>query len=133
MAEGNEGQFDRRKEDVNVSALAVRVRGLEGRMELVEQGLHDNREELRENTKLTTRTNTLLDGTQEVLGIRQKVDEVYDIFDTTRSGFRLIGRTGDWIDRNGRRAFWFGAFAVAAWTYWKTGHLPEWARQILGI
>lgn len=124
MSDG-EGQFDRRKEDVNVAALALRVRGLEGRMELVERGLNDNRTELRENTILTTRTNTLIEGAEGAPGLREKVDDVYEIFDAARSGFRILGKTGDWMERNGKRAFWILAVVLAIGTYMKTGKWPD--------
>lgn len=125
----SEGQFDRRKEDVNVAALALRVKGLEGRMELVEEGLKANGDEMRENTKVTMRTNVHIEGTEQTLGIRAKVDEVYEIFDAARSGFRYLGRVGDWMERNGKRAFWIMACIIALGTYAKTGKwpaLPDW-------
>lgn len=50
--------FDRRWTDVNVEALAVRVTGLEGRVESLERDLKDNTVELRANTTLTKQVHT---------------------------------------------------------------------------
>lgn len=46
-------QFDRRKHDPNVAALALRVTALEQRMEQFDEGLRKNTVELKANTALT--------------------------------------------------------------------------------
>lgn len=54
MAQPDEShRFDRRSTDVNVQALAVRVAGLEARIEVVEKDMKANARELLANTALT--------------------------------------------------------------------------------
>lgn len=128
---------ERRNGDADLKSVAFRVNALESRMQLVEDGLKGSREEVRENTKITTRIRVLLEGTEvdangeRVQGMRDKVSEMYDTFDTAKSGFRMIGKAGDFIDRNGRRIFWLGLIAFAGMTYWKTGKLPDWLVSVI--
>lgn len=57
--------FDRRKTDVSVAALAVRVEGLEGRMELVESAVKINSRELAANTRLTRQVHEMAERTEQ--------------------------------------------------------------------
>lgn len=113
-------------------ALGLRVGGLEGRMASVELDVKGARKELRETSKIVLRTHVLIEGTQAVPGIRTKVDGMYEAFDTARSGFRLIGKVGDFIDSNGRRFFWVAIAVLAVGAYFKTGHFPDWLGKIVG-
>lgn len=136
MSNGNGNDpppFQRRTSDAVVSSLSLRVQGLENRMELVETGLRDNREELRENTKMTTRITHVLEGAGdgENTGMQGKVESMYDVFDTARSGFRMIGKTGDFLDRHGKKLFWIGVATVCGITYLKTGQFPKWLAGLL--
>lgn len=51
--------YDRRGTDVNVTALDVRVRGLEGRMEIVENKVETTNRELLANTELTKQVHSM--------------------------------------------------------------------------
>lgn len=58
-------KFDRRGTDPNVSALSVRVSGLEGRMEHVEQEVRANSRELVANTTLTRQVHTMAERVEQ--------------------------------------------------------------------
>jgi predicted phage tail protein len=114
-----------------IRALATRVQGLEGRMETVELDVRGVRDDLRENTTVSTRTHMLLEGTDEHKGMRDKVAEMYGVVETAQSGLKIIGALGDFIEKNGKRLFWIGLLFAAVITYLKTGHLPPWFVTIL--
>lgn len=59
-----EHSFDRRITDANMAALNIRVTGLEGRMEIVEQKQDDHARELFANTALTKQVHS---NTEEIV------------------------------------------------------------------
>lgn len=69
----DEHQFDRRATDANVSSLALRVAGLESRMEVMEKNQAANARELLANTALTrqvhTNTEAIVDAVQSLAGL----------------------------------------------------------------
>lgn len=90
MSQPEEHQFDRRVTDVNYAALNVRLAGVEGRVEVLEeQGKVTNRElgetklELRANTMLTRQSHDALYGTTEEPGMKDVVDHVRATLDGT--------------------------------------------------
>lgn len=114
--------FDRRSSDANVASLSFRVERLEDRMESVEDQVRNNNRELAANTALTE-------------DIHGKTADMFEIFDATRNGFRMIGSIGNFglkVIETGRKfakpLFWIVAVTIASVTYAKTGAwtMPEW-------
>lgn len=131
MAEGGD-QFDRRFEDVNVKALAIRLTGIESRVEVLEKSTVDNTTELKANTNLTKQVHEAVFGKDEGKGVQQLVEEMYAIVEMGKGFFAGISRwgarlasTSDWISKTIKR-FWWVIFMVGAGaTYVKTGKFPE--------
>ena len=83
--------------------------------------------------------------TQAILNrdVLVKVAEMYDILETAKSFFAVLGRLGRFLARIGagvmwaleglgkiaKPALWVLAFCAAAWAWWKTGTftLPNWS------
>lgn len=123
-----EHQFDRREGDLNVRALATRLKSVEDLQEV--HGL-----ELKGNTTLTKQLHEAVFGRADELGLQDKLTEMYDMFEATRNGFRMIASVGNFglrvIETAGKYArplFWIGAVAAACLTWAKTGtwQMPEW-------
>lgn len=155
MAE-DDHQFDRRTSDVNVQALSVRMQGLEGRLETLEEQGKRSAPELEKNTQMTTEVHEAVFGvpgefpglagmTRDVHkavfgegdkpGVQQLVQNISEIIETARGFFRGIGRVAsgagkasDFVSKSLRRFWWVIATAVAIYTYLKTGkwELPVW-------
>ena len=115
---------DRNASDANFDSLNIRVSALESRMESVEFEVKSNNRELEANTALTEQ-------------IHGKTFEMWEFFDSTRNGFRMIGKIGDFglkvIEFGGKLAkplLWIAAFTVAAAAWVKTGSftLPTWLK-----
>lgn len=149
-------QFDRRASDVNVEALSILVRGLTGRVEVLEEQGRRAAPELAKNTRMTgevheavfgvegefvglagmTRdVHAAVFGTDDKRGVLQLVENISDIIEKGRSFFAGLGRiasgTGrasDFISRNIKRFWWVIAAAIAIGTYLKTGRWewPAW-------
>lgn len=135
--------FDRRKSDVNVSALATRVAGLEERVELLEKGYTENTRELEANTRLTQQVHEVLhgrendpgiatkvdalqfalkgDGTEDAPGVAGKVDRMYDVFAAAAGGFKVLEYAGKIAKPIGIIA----AACAAVVTLVATGHWPR--------
>lgn len=126
-----EHKFDRRRTDVNVEALAMRMSGLELRVEtLEEQGRTANRE-LQANTKLTMQVHEAIFGRgtdEDDTGLAGKVKAVHDVFTDAKRGFAFLNGVADAGARWGKPIFWFVAICGAGLTYWKTGawRWPPW-------
>lgn len=115
---------DRLASDANFDALNIRVSALETRMEGVELEVKNSNRELAANTALTE-------------DIHGKTYEMYEIFDSTRNGFRMLGNVGDFglraIEFGGKLAkplLWIAALGVGAAAWVKTGNftLPNWLK-----
>lgn len=140
MAMSGDHQFDRRVTDVNVSALSTRMASLEGRVEVLENQGRDQSRELRANTVITGQAHdTALEvkaaviGDNESPGLKGRVDEMYEIFEGARNGFRVLGKAGNagiWIADRAQKIIWIGIAIAAVVTFFKTGHLPEWAVKL---
>lgn len=114
--------FDRRATDPHVSQLSLRMGALENRVESLEMETRDNNRELRANTVLTQQTH-------------QRTEEMYEIFEPARNGFRMIGGVGNAglkvIELGGKIAkplIFIGALGVGVVAYFKTGSFqwPSW-------
>lgn len=131
-----EHNFDRRHTDLRVDSLATRMTVLERHVfEVLTPAVEDSKRELEENTKLTTRTNVLLEGTDDVQGMRGKVEDMHDVFTTARNAIRIVGRLGDWAVRTAefsaklsKPLFWTALLLGSIWGYFSTGewHWPKW-------
>lgn len=149
-------QFDRRSSDVNVAALAVQVRGLAGRVEVLEEQGRRAAPELAKNTQMTgevheavfgvegefsglatmTRdVHTAVFGQYDKPGLQQLVQNINEVIETARGFFRGIGKVGtgagkasDFVSRAIKRFWWVIAAAIAIGTYLKTGRWewPAW-------
>ena len=115
---------DRQASDGNFASLNLRVSALESRMECVELEVQNNNRELAANTALT----------EEIHG---KTFEMYEIFDSTRNGFRMIGNIGNFglrvIELGGKVAkplLWIVALGAAGVAWVKTGTftVPTWLK-----
>src|SRR5258708_6377985 len=118
-------EVDRRASDVNVTALSVRIQGLQGPGPILEEQGDEHNRELKANTELTKQANKIASevhdaviGVDENPGVEARVKEMYEIFDAAREGLRLLertaartGKTADWLSKNGQRIFWIGAVA----------------------
>lgn len=98
-----------------IDVLATRVDAVEQWMEGFKLQMTDVGNEVKANTRLT----------EEIHG---RNEEMYEIFDATRNGFRVIAALGNVclrsIEACGRLAkplFWTAAVAAALWAWWKTG------------
>lgn len=114
--------FDRRRNDTNVAALALRVTALEARAERVEMDVAACRREIKANTELT----------EEIHG---KSFEMFDAFTTAKNGVRVITATGNgvmWVAERGKHLVVFLLGIMGVWTLWTTGKLPEWLLKVLG-
>lgn len=145
-------QFDRRKRDVNVQALADRVTGLEGRVEGLElatkdnsRELHLNSSELKANTQLTKQVHEAVFGREDAIGVfgqtqqlhaavfgregeeedgmRAKVKEVHGFFSDAKRGFAMLNRVADTVTRWGKPIVYVLAVGTALGVLVKTG---EW-------
>ena len=136
MAMQEDHQFDRRVSDVNMAALSDRMKGLEGRVTVLEEQGTSNARNLESNTMLTKEVHEAVFGVEgEFVGIAGLVKEIYGIVETGKSFFRAIGsvasgagKSADWVSRMLKRFWWLIAFGIAVATYIKTGkwELPLW-------
>jgi hypothetical protein len=115
-------QFDRRKSDVNWDGLNRRVAILE---EWRETFTHD----------FNTLTNEVQSSGRLVEDIHGKSEEMYEIFNATRNGFRMIAAIGNFglrvitaVGKYAKPLFWTFALVAAALAWYKTGHFswPDW-------
>lgn len=109
-------KFDRRQEDVNVKSVAERVKAIEDHVHGAMMP------ELRANTILTKQ-------------MHARTEEMWEIFETTRNGFRVIASVGNAgmkvVEVGGKLAkplLWIGALGAAIAAYFKSGHfqIPPW-------
>ena len=101
-------KFDRRTTDANLEAIGVRLQGLEGRVEVLEQKSEATNLELRANTELTRQTH-------------RKVEDIHDVLDAARGGFKLIEGAG----RIAKPLLWVILLVGSVWGYIVTGHWPD--------
>jgi hypothetical protein len=153
MAAGEERRHD---DAATIDGLALRVMGLESRMENVELNqrlIASNQEratvELRANTGLTKQIHEGLYGREDSPGLastvedmrqglyghggddkgmKGKVEDMHDIFDEARSGLRFVGRVADGLTKVAKPFAFIAAFFGAAFIYAKTGVFkwPPW-------
>lgn len=127
--------FNRRRTDANVLALATRVGSLEGRIEVLEAQSEANGRELVANTRLTQQVHEAVFGVDDQPGLHAKVGEMHEVFTTAKNGFELLTKMGNFAVKAAETAgkvakplFWLVALVVAIFAYFKTGHFawPEW-------
>lgn len=138
MDEGESHQFDRRSTDLNVAALTLRMKGLEGRIEVLEQQATDHGRELRANTEMTKLGLTKAERVEEAIfgrdddeddvGVKGKVKEMHDVFTDAKRGLAFLNRIADVGARWGKPVAYLAAVITAIVVWWKTGefHLPGW-------
>lgn len=149
-------QFDRRSSDVNVAALAVQVRGLAGRVEVLEEQGRTTARDLAELKPLAQEVHSAvfgvegefqgiagmardahaaLFGDQGTPGMKQAVAQILEVIEMGRGFFRWLGRvatgagkTSDWISKTIKRFWWLIALAISVMTFLKTGkwEIPVW-------
>lgn len=112
------GSFNRRTQDANVDALRQQVKGLEDHVHGAMMP------ELRANTILTKQ-------------MHARTEEMWEVFESTRNGFRMIASIGNagvkLIEVGGKIArplVWIAALTVAGVGFLKTGQftLPDWLK-----
>ncbi len=89
MAANDARRFDRRGTDINVEALALRVTGLESRVEVVERDLKANTLELSANTALTKQVHSM--GESIKTDTAELIEFAKDAAVFTKWGKRLAG------------------------------------------
>lgn len=124
-------RFDRRTSDVNVEALATRLTGLEGRVEVLEEKTETNNRELRANTHLTKQVHEAVygrGGEDDDDGIKGKVSEMHALYGEARSGLRMLNTIADSGARWGKPILYLVLICGAIATFIKTGDwkLPAW-------
>lgn len=97
--------FDRRGTDANIAALSVRMSGVEGRVEVLEQKQETTNVELRANTELTRQ-------------MHAKVEEIHEVFMAAKGGFKLVEGAG----KIAKPLLWLVILVGAVWGYLTTGH-----------
>lgn len=133
----------------------MRMSGLEGRVEALEEQGRAASRELEANTRLTKQVHEAMFGRgddeeddgglagkvrqvhgamfghgidKEDIGVAGKVKEVHGAFTDFKRGLQFLNRVADAGSRWGRPAFWVIAIFVALGTYFKTGEWrwPTW-------
>lgn len=112
----------RRSDYPTLETLDLRVTALEDGMENIRLQMTDAAKEIKANTRLTE-------------DIHGKAEEMYEIFDATRNGFRMIQGVGNLgvrvLEFGGKIAkplVWIVAAGAGIFAYLKTGHftIPDW-------
>jgi hypothetical protein len=103
--------FDRRGSDANVQALAVRVSGLEGRMETVERAVRTNSLELQANTRLTKQVHEMAERTEgntmEIVNAVKWLSTTKKLVVVLVAGVGGIATAGSAVVGFGRLAGWW--------------------------
>jgi hypothetical protein len=146
-------QFDRRTSDVNVEALSVLVRGLTGRVEVLEEQGRTTARSLDELKPLAQEVHAAVFGVEGEFpglasmqrdvhaalfgsdgkpGAMTDIQVVRDLLETGRKAGSAIhgaatgaGKFSDGVSRALRRFWWLIAAAAAVITYLKTGKWPD--------
>lgn len=137
MAGAEDHRFDRRSSDVNVSALATRMKGLEGRIEVLEEQSATTGRELKRNTEISEKGAELAREVHEAVfgvegefsgiagmarqvhgamfdegGVKDLVKRTNDIVEPVRNFFEGLAR---WSGRSGQFADWVSDVIRRRW------------------
>lgn len=140
MATQDEHSFDRRASDVNVQALALRMTGMETRIETVELATKSNTEELaRATTALSANTDMTREVHEAVFGVKDEFaglaemtrdvhgavfgtagkpgvqDTVKDIYELVEMGKGFFGGLKRWSGRVGMASDWISKTLRRFW------------------
>jgi hypothetical protein len=77
---------------------------------------------------------------QDMLLLKPKINDMYEVFDTTRNGLRMLGKIGDgvmkvsdFVEKRPKTILVLGAISAATYSSATTGKLPEWLRFIVQV
>lgn len=70
---------------------------------------------------------------QDMELLKPKINDMYEVFDTTRNGLRMLGKIGDGVmkvsdavEKRPKTLLILGVCAAAMYSSYTTGKLPEW-------